>query len=98
MNADSAFDGGAVRQAPSGDMTAASPQSASSVESVTYAGKRHSTAAARTALLGGTLHALPALAFEPAAFVIAWRGLTKSFEAIDDVEAWLDRFEGKSPK
>lgn len=55
--------------------------------------KRISTATARAALRGITLHQLRDDRGR-AEFVVRWRALTRSFSNIDDVEAWLVRVEG----
>lgn len=58
------------------------------------ADKEFTTAAARCALAGAALTRLPAHGFEPEQFIVSWRGLTRSFGALGEVNAWLSRFEG----
>ncbi|MFG6428412.1 hypothetical protein [Roseateles sp. LYH14W] len=57
-------------------------------------GKALATCKARAALLGATLHALPDDAGRSEFIVSRWH-LTKSFATLAEVEAWLDRVEGK---
>lgn len=55
--------------------------------------KRLANATARLALLGATLHALEGDKGAPV-YVVSWRALTRSFDDLGAVEAWLARFEG----
>lgn len=51
------------------------------------------TAKARAALLGATLHALQDDDGSPL-YVVSWRALTRSFDGLAELDAWLTRFEG----
>lgn len=55
--------------------------------------KRTATATARAALRGITVHRLQDDRGRPE-FVVSWHALPRAFSSIDDVEGWLDRFEG----
>jgi len=59
-----------------------------------YDPKALATCQARAALLGATLHALPDDGGR-AEFIVSRWALTKSFATLAEVEAWLDRVEGK---
>lgn len=56
--------------------------------------KALATCQARAALLGATLHALPDEGGR-AEFIVSRWALTKSFSTLTEVEAWLDRVEGR---
>ncbi|MDG0856372.1 hypothetical protein [Roseateles puraquae] len=56
--------------------------------------KRLATAKAEAALLGAMLHALEGDGGLPL-YVITWRALTCSFDSLEAVDAWLQRFGGR---
>lgn len=55
--------------------------------------KTLATLTARCALVGATLHQVPAEAGHREFIVSRWH-LTKSFATLDEVDAWLARLEG----
>ena len=59
-----------------------------------YDPKALATCQARAALLGATLHALPDDGGR-AEFIVSRWALTKSFSTLTEVEAWLNRVEGR---
>lgn len=56
--------------------------------------KTLATCQARAALLGAILHALEGDGGVPL-YVITWRALTCSFDTLEAVDAWLQRFGGR---
>lgn len=56
--------------------------------------KRIATATAKLALAGATLQRLPRLAFEPPCFVVGWRGVTRCFDSLEQVEILAENLSG----
>jgi hypothetical protein len=69
-------------------------QASTALEQTQRPEKRFATSRARMALLGGTLHRIEDDRGAEVFILTKW-ALTRELQSIDDVEAWLDRAEGR---